>query len=87
MIKELLEYIVGNFVDNKSAVNVSVTEVDDKNFDVIIAVAEADIGKVIGRQGKIISSIRTLVKSVGILENKKYNVEILGGEKRKRSDD
>ena len=63
------------------------TEIDDKNVDVVIAVAETDIGKVIGRQGKIISSIRTLVKSIGMLDGKKYNVEILGGEKRKRSDD
>ncbi len=87
MVKDLLEYIVGNLVDNKSTVGVSMTEIDDKNVDVVIAVAETDIGKVIGRQGKIISSIRTLVKSIGMLDGKKYNVEILGGEKRKRSDD
>lgn len=87
MVKDLLEYIVGNLVDNKSAVKVSITEASDKNVEAVIAVAETDIGKVIGRQGKIISSIRTLVKSIGMLDGKKYNVEILGGEKRKRSDD
>ena len=82
MIKDLLEYIVGNIVDDKSSVNVSTTEKDEKNIDVLISVAENDIGKVIGRQGKIISAIRTLVKSVGMLDGKKYEVEILGGEKK-----
>ena len=82
MIKDLLEYIVGNIVDDKSSVNVSTTEKDEKNVDVLISVAESDIGKVIGRQGKIISAIRTLVKSVGMLDGKKYEVEILGGEKK-----
>ena len=82
MIKDLLEYIVCNIVDDKSSVNVSTTEKDEKNIDVLISVAENDIGKVIGRQGKIISAIRTLVKSVGMLDGKKYEVEILGGEKK-----
>jgi len=82
MIKDLLEYIVGNIVDDKSSVNVSTTEKDEKNIEVLISVAESDIGKVIGRQGKIISAIRTLVKSVGMLDGKKYEVEILGGEKK-----
>jgi len=85
MIKDLLEYIVGTIVDDKSSINVSLTEKEDNNIDVVISVAENDIGKVIGRQGKIISAIRTLVKSVGVLEDKKYEVEILGGEKKRRS--
>ena len=41
-----------------------------------IRVAEGDIGKVIGKQGKIAMSIRTLAKAVGIREGKKYNIEI-----------
>lgn len=84
-MKELLEYIVGNIVDDKSAVNVTVTEKDDDKVDVVISVAEKDIGKVIGKQGKIILSIRTLVKAIGMRDGKRYDVEILGGEKKKRS--
>ena len=87
MIKDLLEYIVGNIVDDKSSITVSLTEKEDNNVDVLISVAESDIGKVIGRQGKIISAIRTLVKSVGLLDGNKYEVEILGGEKKKRSNE
>ena len=87
MVKELLEYIVGTLIDDTSVLKVTLMEKDEKNVNVVIAVAENDIGKVIGRQGKIISAIRTLVKSVGMIDGKRYDVEILGGEKRKRSDD
>lgn len=83
-MKELLEYIVGNIVDDKSAVRVVVTERSDDSADVVISVAENDIGKVIGKQGKIILSIRTIVKAVGMREGKRYDVEISGGENKKR---
>ncbi len=83
-MKELLEYIVGNIVDDKSAVRVVVTERSDDATDVVISVAENDIGKVIGKQGKIILSIRTIVKAVGMREGKRYDVEISGGENKKR---
>lgn len=83
-MKELLEYIVGNIVDDKSAVRVVVTERSDDAADVVISVAENDIGKVIGKQGKIILSIRTIVKAVGMREGKRYDVEISGGENKKR---
>ena len=43
---------------------------------ITIRVAEGDIGKVIGKQGKIAMSIRTLAKAVGIREGKKYSIEI-----------
>ena len=86
-MKELLEYIVGNIVDDKSAVNVTVTEKDEDKVDVVIElrVAPEDMGKVIGKQGKIILSIRTLVKAIGMRDGKRYDVEILGGEKKRRS--
>ncbi len=87
-MKELLEYIVKNLVDDKDDAVVSLTTNDDVT-EIVISVAENDIGKVIGRQGKVISSIRTLVKSIGIKNGIKYNVEIAGGEKKstKRSRD
>lgn len=87
-MKELLEYIVKNLVDDKVDAVVSLTTNDDVT-EIVISVAENDIGKVIGRQGKVISSIRTLVKSIGIKNGIKYNVEIAGGEKKsaKRSRD
>ena len=62
-MKELLLYIAQNLVDNPDAV--TVTEIENDNDTVFeLRVAPEDMGKVIGRQGKIAKEIRTLVKSV-----------------------
>ena len=72
---ELVTYIVEQLVDDKSAVNV--TSAEENGAEVItIRVAENDIGKVIGKQGKIAMSIRTLAKAVGIRNGKRYSIEI-----------
>ena len=78
---ELIKYVVGTFAENPNEVKYDVVE-DGKTVNVTITLNSNDMGKVIGRQGKIISAIRTLVKSVGMLDGKKYEVEILGGEKK-----
>lgn len=73
---ELTKYIVDQLVDDKSAIDIT-SSVDEAGVETIsIRVAEGDIGKVIGKQGKIAMSIRTLAKAVGIREGKKYNIEI-----------
>ena len=72
---ELVKYIVDQLVDDKSAVNIT-TEENDGVETITINVAEGDIGKVIGKQGKIAMSIRTLAKAVGLKEGKRYNIEI-----------
>ena len=74
-MKDLVKYIVDQLVDEKSAVCIE-SEVDGEVETITIKVAENDIGKVIGKQGKIAMSIRTLAKAVGIKEGKKYNIEI-----------
>ena len=71
---ELVTYIVTELVDDKSAVNITSAE-NDGVETITIRVAEKDIGKVIGKQGKIAMSIRTLAKAVGIREGKRYNIE------------
>lgn len=73
---ELTKYIVEQLVDDKSAIDIT-SSIDEAGVETIsIRVAEGDIGKVIGKQGKIAMSIRTLAKAVGIREGKKYNIEI-----------
>ena len=74
-MQELVTYIVERLVDDKQAVNVSVSSAD-RVETISIRVAEKDVGKVIGKQGKIAMSIRTLAKAVGIKEGKRYNIEI-----------
>lgn len=72
---ELVTYIVKELVDDKSAVNITSEEVNGVEV-ITIRVAEGDIGKVIGKQGKIAMSIRTLAKAVGIKNGKRYSIEI-----------
>ena len=72
---ELVTYIVEQLVDDKSAINISSAEADGVET-ITIRVAEGDIGKVIGKQGKIATAIRTLAKAVGVKVGKRYNIEI-----------
>ena len=72
---ELVTYLVEQLVVDKSAINI--TSVQENDTEVItIRVAENDIGKVIGKQGKIAMSIRTLAKAVGVKNGKRYSIEI-----------
>ena len=72
---ELVTYIVEQLVVDKSAINI--TSVQENDTEVItIRVAENDIGKVIGKQGKIAMSIRTSAKAVGVKNGKRYSIEI-----------
>lgn len=75
-MKELVEYLVSQLVDNKEAVRV--TESDDGIISV--SVDKSDMGKVIGRQGKIAKAIRTIVKAACAGGEKSYTVDILEAE-------
>lgn len=75
-MKELVEYIAKSLVDNPE--EVSVTQVDGEKAIVLeLRVASEDMGKVIGRQGKIAKAIRTVVKAAATKEGKRAVVEIL----------
>ena len=75
-MKELLLYMAKNLVDDPDAV--SVTEVEDENGKVLeLRVAPGDMGKVIGRQGRIAKEIRTIVKTVAQRTGEKVTVEIV----------
>ena len=75
-MKELLLYMAKNLVDDPDAV--TVTETSDEEGKVLeLRVAEGDMGKVIGRQGRIAKEIRTLIKAAGLRENLRTTVEIL----------
>lgn len=76
-MKELLEYLVKALVDTPA--EVSIQEVAGEKAVVFeIKVAEADIGKVIGRNGRIINSIRTIVRAAAVKDGKKVSVELIG---------
>ncbi len=73
-MKEILNTIILNLVDEKEKVEIKETETE-KTVLFVVKVAETDMGKVIGRQGKIAKSIRTVMKSFGARENKKVTIE------------
>ncbi|MDD4494304.1 MAG: KH domain-containing protein [Eubacteriales bacterium] len=75
-MKGLLETIARALVDNPD--NVSVNEVEgEKSIILELRVAEDDMGKVIGKQGRIAKAIRTVVKAAAIKNNKRVVVEII----------
>ena len=75
-MKELLLYMAKNLVDDPDSV--SVTEsADDEGKVLELRVAPGDMGKVIGRQGRIAKEIRTIVKTVAQRTGEKVTVEIV----------
>ena len=75
-MKETLKVIISNLVDNKDAVEIN--QVDgDKSIVFEVKVAEGDMGKVIGRQGRLAKSIRTVMKALAAKEHKKVSVEFV----------
>ena len=76
-MKEILETIILNLVDDKDAVEIKEVE-NEKSIVFEVKVADEDFGKVIGKQGKIAQSIRTVMKAVAGKKDKKVNVEFIG---------
>lgn len=75
-MKEQLQTIINNLVSDKEAVVIN--ERDSDKFVVFeVKVAQADMGKVIGKEGRIAKSIRTIMKAIGNKENKKITVEFV----------
>ena len=74
-MKDLLTYIAQNLVEHPQAVDVQETETDG-NVVLELRVDPSDMGKVIGRQGRIAKEIRTLMRSVAQRQGKKVSVEI-----------
>lgn len=74
-MKELVEVIARSLVDNPDEVVVTETE-DEEQIVLNLTVAPDDMGKVIGKQGKIAKAIRTVVRAAGSKGNKKIMVDI-----------
>ena len=75
-MKDILEIIIQGLVDNKD--EVSIEEINkEKYVEYRVTVNSNDMGKVIGKQGRVAKSIRTVMKSLGLKEDKKVNVEFV----------
>ncbi len=75
-MKELLTYIIQSLVDNPDKVTVDEKK-SERETVFEVRVADGDMGKVIGRQGRIVRQIRVLMKAVGQRRGQKVSVEIL----------
>jgi predicted RNA-binding protein YlqC (UPF0109 family) len=72
----VLKYIVEQIVDEPDEIQIGAST-DDRGPVLLLRVAEDDRGKVIGRQGRIVQAIRTIVKAASVGSGEKVNVEIL----------
>lgn len=72
---ELVEFLVKKLVDDEDAVKVSQEENENGEIIIHVTVNESDMGKVIGRNGKVASAIRTFVKSVSSRSHKKVFIK------------
>ena len=81
-MEELIVYLAQNLVDHPEDVKVErkISEEDEKDVTIEVSVHPDDMGKIIGKQGRMAKSIRTIVKAAAVKEGMqiRYNVEILG---------
>lgn len=76
-MKEVLEIIAKALVDNPDQVDITEIGNEDSTTTLELRVAESDMGKVIGKQGRIAKALRTVVKAAASRENKKVSVDIV----------
>lgn len=74
-MKELVEVIAKSLVDNPDEVVVT-EQIDGKNVTIELHVAPSDMGKVIGKQGRIAKAIRSVVKAASIKDDLRVDVDI-----------
>jgi predicted RNA-binding protein YlqC (UPF0109 family) len=75
-MRELVEYMVKSLVDDPNSVSVSE---DDTGEEIILelTVAQEDMGRVIGRQGRVINAMRTLVQTCAARDDRRASLEII----------
>lgn len=86
-MKEFIEYIVKQLVDNPESVNVESSASDENTLDFTVKVDDQDVGKVIGKHGNTINALRTLLIAIGAKDKKKVMLKIIeppGREKKSR---
>lgn len=76
-MEELVRYIVEHLVDNKEDVSVEINQDNETTSTIYISAKPAVIGKIIGKNGKVASSIRQIVKTASANTGKRYYVQII----------
>ena len=78
-MKAFLEYVARSLVDDPEAVVVEVSEADDE-VTLTLKVGEGDMGRIIGRDGRIANAIRSLLRVMGTRDGKHVELEIVGDD-------
>ena len=78
-MKAFLEYMARSLVDDPDAVVVEVSEADDE-VTLTLKVGEGDMGRIIGRDGRIANAIRSLLRVMGTRDGKHVELEIVGDD-------
>ena len=76
LLKDLLEYLARSLVDSPDEVHVAATETET-TVVLELSVAKDDVGKVIGKQGRIARALRTIIKASAVPDGKRAIVEIV----------
>ncbi len=76
-MENVLKAIISNLVEDTNAVEIKKID-NEKAVTFEVKVANSDMGKVIGRQGRLAKSIRTVIKAMASKEHKKVSVEFIG---------
>lgn len=74
-MKDTLEYIIKSIVDNEKSVSIEESE-EEGIINFVVTVAKEDMGKVIGKEGKVIRSIRNIMKIKAMKENLRINISL-----------
>jgi predicted RNA-binding protein YlqC (UPF0109 family) len=78
-VKAFLEYVARSLVDDPDAVVVEMTEADDE-ITLTLKVGEGDMGRIIGRDGRIANAIRSLLRVMGTRDGRHVELEIVGDD-------
>ncbi len=78
-MKEFLEYVARSLVDDPDAVVVDLVEADDE-VTLTLKVGEGDMGRIIGRDGRIANAIRSLLRVMGARDGRHVELEIVGDD-------
>ena len=73
---EFVKFIIEQFAEKKDKIKYAVDDADSRNITITVVLDKDDMGKVIGRQGRIAKAIRTLLKAVSVRQNVKCNLII-----------
>ena len=76
-MKEFVEHIVKRVVDNPTKVRVEQNSLNENTIELVVEVDKDDIGKVIGKKGKNINAMRTLVTAIGAKVNNRVTLQVV----------